>query len=186
MPLAEMICPSTSRKRVKCEAHQCRFEFEPALMCPLVPFPMARRTDIISTGSWATISTGSCHEPVLMMLCQAVGPTNTFSTGSCHEPVVEFLIKLIFSPTSLGERQQELFISRECTYDGEAQCSPAACLASSLSEQNRLHGAVCSVVYPVPKGLMLTNEHCTFFIFNNLLIRTPDFLCYDKNCHFIF
>ena len=74
-------------------------------MCPFVPVPMARRADIISTGSWATISTGSCHEPVLMRLCQAVGPTDTFSTGSWHEPVLEFLIKLIFSPNSLGERQ---------------------------------------------------------------------------------
>ena len=74
-------------------------------MYPLVPVPTARRANIISIGSWATISIGSCHEPVLMMLCQAVGPTNSFSTGSCHEPVLEFLIKLIFSPTSLGERQ---------------------------------------------------------------------------------
>ena len=98
-------------------------------MCPLVPVPTARRADIISTGSWATFSTGSCHEPVLMRLVRLWSgwcPTKTFSTGSWHEPVLEFLSKLIFSPTSPRERQYERFISRECRdNDEEAQCSPA-------------------------------------------------------------
>jgi len=42
----------TSRKRVKREAHWCRFVFEPALMYTLVPVPTASRAALISTGSW--------------------------------------------------------------------------------------------------------------------------------------
>ncbi len=46
-------------------------------MCPLVPVPMASRAALISTGSWLTFSTGSCHEPVLMRVvagCCQSGP----------------------------------------------------------------------------------------------------------------
>src|SRR3954466_7143240 len=41
----------------------------------LVPVPTARREELFSTGSWRTFSTGSCHERVLMRLCQVrLGP----------------------------------------------------------------------------------------------------------------
>ena len=56
------------------------------------------------------------------------------------------------------------FISPECRDDvEEAQCS--RCFASSLEEYGRLHGAMRSAVYTIPKGLKQINEHCTSFLF---------------------
>ena len=47
-------------------------------MYTLVPVPTASRAAFISTGSWRTFSTGSCHEAVLMRVvagcCQTGGP----------------------------------------------------------------------------------------------------------------
>ena len=118
-----------------------------------------------STGSWRTFSTGSCHELVLMRLCQVrLGPHELLQYRFMDEPVLQFHSKLFFSPTSRRERDQERFISPECRDDEEeAQCS--RCLASSLQEYGRLHGAMRSAVYTIPKGLKQINEHCTSFLF---------------------
>lgn len=47
-------------------------------MCTLVPVRTASRAALISTGSWRTFSTGSCHEPVLKRVvagcCQSGAP----------------------------------------------------------------------------------------------------------------
>ena len=95
---------------------------------------------------------------------QAMAPPSQFSAGSYHEPVLMRLWQAVFSPTSTRERDQERFISPECRDDEEeAQCS--RCLASSLQEYGRLHGAMRSAVYTIPKGLKQINEHCTSFLF---------------------
>ena len=92
------------------------------------------------------------------------GPHEHLQYRFMDEPVLQFLSKLFFSPTSRRERDQERFISPKCRDDEEeAQCS--RCLASSLQEYGRLHGAMRSAVYTIPKGLKQINEHCTSFLF---------------------
>ena len=93
-----------------------------------------------------------------------MAPPSPFSVGSYHEPVLMRLWQDVFSPTSPKKRDQERFISPECRDDEEeAQCS--RCLASSLQEYGRLHGAMRSAVYTIPNGLKQINEHCTSFLF---------------------
>ena len=99
------------------------------------------------------------HQPVPM------DPSNyLFILCSCF--LVDSFCSYFFSPTSPSERHSQLFISPECRDDEEeAQCSPARWFASSLEEQGRLHGAMCSAVYTIPKGLKRINQHCASFLF---------------------